>query len=76
MSGYQYRETFDSPYTYCGYTPDGLFLLCQKMVGRPFTVKRVIDTPDETVDECVLPMFEIEIDGITFDAWPEEVLVN
>lgn len=64
----EFRETFQQCYEDCGGHD------CTRFAGKPFTTIRTITEPDTKHDEEVLPMFEILCDGITFEAWPEEVL--
>lgn len=72
MGACEYRETFQSPYSDCGIHAGA----CSQFNGKPFVVVREITEPSDTVDEEVLPMIEVTIDGITFAAWPEEVCMN
>ena len=47
--------------------------MCDRFNGKPFDIVAEITEPDETHDADVLPMYVITCDGITFEAWPEEI---
>ena len=60
----EFKSTFESPYDQYKHRN-----------GHEFTVLRKIDKPDDTHDEEVLPMYEIQFkDGEIIEAWPEEVV--
>lgn len=61
------KGTFQSPYQICGDHP------CSQFNGKPFEIIEKITKPDDRHDEEVLPMYVIKCDGVTFEAWPEEV---
>ena len=43
--------------------------------GEEFSLVKVIDTPDESHDAEVLPMYLIRFnDGQEIEAWPEEIM--
>ena len=44
--------------------------------GKPFTLLKVIDQPDDLHDECVLPMFLVEVGGEQLEVFADEICVG